>query len=78
MPLYRHGARLVHMISMGPLVEGIGVNFTGWSYAGEMTIAVMACRERAPDIWDLAAGLRTSLDELIAAVDALPPREATR
>jgi WS/DGAT/MGAT family acyltransferase len=77
-PLYRHGARLVHMISMGPLVEGIGVNFTGWSYAGEMTIAVMACRERAPDIWDLAAGLRTSLDELIAAVDALPPREATR
>ena len=23
-PLYRHGARLVHMISMGPLVEGIG------------------------------------------------------
>jgi diacylglycerol O-acyltransferase len=77
-PLYRHGARLVHMISMGPLVEGIGVNFTGWSYAGEMAVAVMACRERAPDIWDLAAGLRTSLDELIAAVDALPPREATR
>ncbi|HEX7702071.1 MAG TPA: wax ester/triacylglycerol synthase family O-acyltransferase, partial [Kofleriaceae bacterium] len=36
--LYRHGARLVHMISMGPLVEGIGVNFTGWSYAGEMTV----------------------------------------
>jgi WS/DGAT/MGAT family acyltransferase len=77
-PLYRHGARLVHMISMGPLVEGIGVNFTGWSYAGEMTIAVMACRERAPDIWNLAAGLRTSLNELIAAVDALPPRETTR
>ena len=77
-PLYRHGARLVHMISMGPLMEGIGVNFTSWSYAGEMTVAVMACRERAPDIWDLAAGLRTSLDELIAAADALPPREATR
>jgi WS/DGAT/MGAT family acyltransferase len=77
-PLYRHGARLVHMISMGPLMEGIGVNFTGWSYAGEMTIAVMACRERAPDIWDLAAGLRTSLDELIAAIGELPPREATR
>ena len=77
-PLYRHGARLVHMISMGPLVEGLGVNFTGWSYAGEMTIAVMACRERAPDIWDLAAGLRTSLDELTAAVAALPPRETTR
>ena len=77
-PLYRHGARLVHMISMGPLVEGIGVNFTGWSYAGEMTIAVMACREHVPDVWDLAAGLRTSLDELIAAIGDLPPRQATR
>ena len=73
-PLYRHGARLVHMISMGPLVEGIGVNFTGWSYAGEMTIAVMSCREHAPDIWGLAAALHTSLDELIAAIaEPLPP-----
>lgn len=74
-PLYRHGARLVHMISMGPLVEGIGVNFTGWSYAGEMTIAVMACREHAPDVWDLAGALRTSLDELSAAAEA--PRPGT-
>ena len=68
--LYRHGARLVHMISMGPLVEGIGVNFTGWSYAGEMAIGVMACREHAPDIWDLAGALRVSLDELVAAAEA--------
>jgi diacylglycerol O-acyltransferase / wax synthase len=75
-PLYRHGARLVHMISMGPLVEGLGVNFTGWSYADEMTIAVMACREQAPDIWDLAAGLRTSLDELIALVAEPPGRDS--
>ena len=36
------------MISMGPLVEGIGVNFTGWSYAGEMAVAVMACGEQSP------------------------------
>ena len=69
-PLYRHGARLVHMISMGPLVEGIGVNFTGWSYAGEMAVAVMACREHAPDIWELVGALRISLDELIAAAEA--------
>ncbi len=70
-PLYRHGARLVHMISMGPLVEGIGINFTGWSYAGEMTIAVMACRERAPDIWDLSTALQLSLKELTDAAEVL-------
>lgn len=68
-PQYRHGARLVQMISMGPLVEGIGVNFTGWSYAGEMAVAVMACREHAPDIWCLAAALGTSFDELVTAAE---------
>jgi diacylglycerol O-acyltransferase / wax synthase len=67
-PLYRHGARLVHLISMGPLVEGLGVNFTGWSYVDEMTIAVMGCREVVPDVWDLATGLRASLDELHASL----------
>ena len=72
-PLFRHGARLVKMISMGPLVEGIGVNFTGWSYAGEMTVAVMTCREHAPDVWELAAALRASLDELSAAAAAQAP-----
>jgi diacylglycerol O-acyltransferase len=75
-PLYRHGARLVHMISMGPLVEGIGINFTGWSYAGEMTIAVMSCREHAPDLWDLTADLRASLEELMAAAPTTRSPEA--
>lgn len=69
-PLFRHGAQITHVISMGPLVEGMGVNFTGWSYAGEMTIAVMACREHAPDLWDITADLRASLDELKAAAVA--------
>ncbi|MDQ1519215.1 MAG: diacylglycerol O-acyltransferase / wax synthase, partial [Actinomycetota bacterium] len=70
-PLYRHGARLAHLISMGPLVEGLGLNFTGWSYVDEMTVAVMGCREHVPDIWELAAGLRASLDELLVTCPVL-------
>jgi WS/DGAT/MGAT family acyltransferase len=73
-PLYRHGARLVHLISMGPLVDGLGCNFTGWSYVDEMTIAVMGCRDVVPDVWDLAEGLRSTLDELLAAVPVAPIR----
>jgi diacylglycerol O-acyltransferase / wax synthase len=69
-PLFRHGARLAHVISMGPLVEGMGINFTAWSYAGEMTIAVMSCREHAPDLWDITADLRAGLDELKIAARA--------
>jgi WS/DGAT/MGAT family acyltransferase len=68
-PLYRHGARLVHLVSMGPLVEGLGLNFTGWSYVDEMTIAVMGCREHVPDVWELAKGVRASLDELLEATE---------
>jgi len=69
-PLFRHGARLTRVISMGPLVEGMGINFTAWSYAGEMTVAVMSCREHAPDLWDITSDLRASLDELKAAAAA--------
>lgn len=75
-PLYRHGARIVQMISMGPLVEGMGINFTGWSYAGQMTLAVMSCREHAPDLWDVASDLRAALDELLAAAATTRPAPA--
>ncbi len=66
-PLYRHGARLEQLVSVGPLVEGIGVNFTAWSYAGELTVAILACADHVDDIWDLAGALRTSYEELVAA-----------
>ena len=66
-PLYRHGARLDRLISVGPLVEGIGVNFTAWSYAGELTVAMLACADHIDDIWDLAGALRAGYDDLVVA-----------
>jgi WS/DGAT/MGAT family acyltransferase len=66
-PLERDGARLVQLVSVGPLVEGIGLNVTAWSYAGAMTFALLACADHVDDIWDLAAALRASVDELAAA-----------
>lgn len=71
-PRYRHGARLARMISMGPLVEGIGVNFTAWSYSGTVVVAVMACPESVGDIWELTAGLAGELDSLMQAADSMP------
>lgn len=65
-PLFRHGARLERLISVGPLVEGIGINFTAWSYAGEFTVAILACADHIDDVWDLAAALRASYEELVA------------
>lgn len=64
---YRHGARLVTVISMGPLIEGIGINFTGWSYDAKMTIAVMTCPDRAGEVWEIVDAMKASLNELIEA-----------
>ena len=53
---------------------GPGITFTGWSYAGEMTIAVMVCGEQAPDLWAFTADLRANLDELMVAARAVGER----
>ncbi len=70
-PRFRHGARLARMISMGPLIEGIGVNFTAWSYSGSVAIAAMACPEAVADIWALTDGLRGELDSLMLAAESM-------
>lgn len=67
-PLYRGGARLEQIISMGPLLHPFGLNITGWSHVDDLTVGVVACREHVPDIWDLAEGLPSALEELEAAL----------
>ncbi len=73
-PLFRHGARLERLISVGPLVEGIGVNFTAWSYAGDFTVAILTCGHHIDDVWDLTAALRESYEELAAIPDPTAER----
>ncbi|MGZ4755214.1 MAG: wax ester/triacylglycerol synthase family O-acyltransferase [Acidimicrobiia bacterium] len=69
-PLARDGMRLAQLVSVGPLVEGIGVNFTAWSYAGELTVAILACPDHVEDIWELATALRASFEDLARAATA--------
>ena len=67
MPLYIAGAKLVELYSTGPILEGIGLNITVWSYLGTLYFGLISCRELMPDLWDLAELLPQALDELIAA-----------
>lgn len=55
---------LVDLYSMGPLVEGCGLNITVWSYAGNLNFSLMGCKKAIPDIDRLA-------DELPKAMAAL-------
>jgi WS/DGAT/MGAT family acyltransferase len=68
-PLYLAGARMVAMYPLGPIVEGVGVNITVFSYLDTMCAGVQACWDLAPDIDTIARGLEHSLDELVQEAD---------
>ncbi|HEX4539779.1 MAG TPA: wax ester/triacylglycerol synthase family O-acyltransferase [Acidimicrobiales bacterium] len=69
-PLHIAGGRLLDLYSMGPILEGIGLNITVWSYVDRLGFGLVACRETMPDIWDLADHLRDALAELLKAAQA--------
>jgi diacylglycerol O-acyltransferase len=52
------------IFSMGPLVEGCGLNITVWSYAGNLNFSFMGCKKALPDIESLADGLVRGMSEL--------------
>jgi diacylglycerol O-acyltransferase len=64
------GARLVSIYSMGPILEGIGLNITVWSYNGSMNFGIVSCRELMPDLWRLTDYLHDALEELKKAVES--------
>jgi diacylglycerol O-acyltransferase len=68
-PLSIAGARLESLSSVGPILEGIGLNITVWSYVGTMNFGIVACRDHMPDAWRLADALRESLEELSKAAE---------
>jgi diacylglycerol O-acyltransferase / wax synthase len=68
-PLYIAGAKLVALYSVGPILEGIGLNITVWSYMNQMNFAAIACLDLLPDVHQVTDGLSDSLDELLKAAD---------
>jgi diacylglycerol O-acyltransferase len=69
-PLYFAGARLVAMSPLGPVFPGAGLNITVLSYLDSVDFGFMACRESVPGLWDVAAAIGESLEELKKAAAA--------
>ena len=63
-PLTIAGARLAELYSVGPVLEGIGLNLTAWSYAGYLSVAALAHGALPLDLHLLTDDLHTALDEL--------------
>ncbi|WP_203337451.1 wax ester/triacylglycerol synthase family O-acyltransferase [Nocardioides limicola] len=58
------GASFSDVFSVGPLVEGIGLNVTVWSYVDRMNFTLLACPDLLPDADTLASFLPEALAEL--------------
>jgi diacylglycerol O-acyltransferase / wax synthase len=67
MPIYFMGARVVGFFPFGPVFDGAGLNVTVLSNDGHLDVGLIACRELAPQLWDLADDLPIALDELLSA-----------
>ena len=63
-PIYMAGARLVGHLPISIVVDGIGLNCTGFSYAGTLWICAVSCRDMLPDPAFFAECLRGSFDDL--------------
>ncbi|MHB1711448.1 MAG: WS/DGAT/MGAT family O-acyltransferase [Acidimicrobiales bacterium] len=63
-PVYLAGAPMVAMYPVGPVVEGVGVNITVFSYLGALYVGVQGCWDLVPDIDVIANGIADSVREL--------------
>jgi diacylglycerol O-acyltransferase len=69
-PMYFVGARVVGFYPFGPVFHGAGLNITVMSNAGRLDVGLIACRELAPDLWQLADDVPIALAELLSAARA--------
>ncbi len=82
-PLYMAGARLVNYVPISIAVDSMGLNVTGFSYAGVMRICAISCREMLPDPAYFADCLSQAFEDLKRAAadlggDQASPRPAKR
>jgi diacylglycerol O-acyltransferase len=63
-PLYMAGAQLVNYVPISIAIDGMGLNVTGFSYAGNMWICAVSCRDMLPDPAFFADCLRASFNQM--------------
>lgn len=63
-PLYLGGARLEGMYPVSIPFQGLGLNITCVSYAGQLTIGITGCRDTLPHLQRIAVYIGDAMDEL--------------
>lgn len=58
------GAELDAIYSVGPILEGIGLNMTAWSYADALNVSVLGCPTSLPDPWLVVDALHDAMADM--------------
>ncbi len=66
--LYIAGARLRTIYSVGPAIEGVGMNITAWSYCGDVAFALITDADAIPDPHLITDAFPAALEELQQAL----------
>jgi len=61
------GGALEAISSVGPLIEGVALNFTAWSYVDRLCVGTLVCPDVVPDPDHIVGGLHEALAELVRA-----------
>jgi len=67
-PLWCAGSKVVALYPVGPVAEGIGLNVTAISYAGQLFLGLLGCRRLVPEVQELAIMMDDAIGELVGAV----------
>jgi WS/DGAT/MGAT family acyltransferase len=78
MPIYFMGGRITGFYPFGPVFHGAGLNITVLSNDGHLDVGLIACRELAPQLWELADDMPLALDELVSAAKTRLAQGAAR
>ncbi len=63
-PLYLNGARILRMMGVGPVLDGVGLMFSALSYDGDIVLTIAGCQEITPDPEYMADCLRSAYAQL--------------
>jgi diacylglycerol O-acyltransferase len=64
--LHAGGVPLEAIYSVGPILEGVGLNVTAWSYCDTMHVALLSCPTTGPAVTRVRDAMRGECDELAA------------
>jgi diacylglycerol O-acyltransferase len=66
-PVAISGALLDDLYSVGPILEGIGLNVTAWSYVDRLNVSLLSCPDLVADLDALRDEMAPALEELVQA-----------